>query len=78
MRFGDAGDERWAAGMAEIWQAAGMLTVQHGVTITEALDRLHVYAISADRPVSDVAGDILHRGLQLSAAAMGTGPDQAK
>ena len=63
---GEAGGERWVASMAGIHQAAGMLTVQLGVTITEALPRLRNHAIDTDRRLEDVACDIIHRRLHLS------------
>jgi hypothetical protein len=50
---------------AEIDQATGMLTVQLGVSITEAFARLRAYAYSEDRRLSDVASDIVARRLRL-------------
>jgi hypothetical protein len=61
-----------AAHRAEVDQATGMLTVQLGVTATEALARLRAYAWAADRRLSDVAGDIVTRRLRLH-----PDPDQA-
>jgi hypothetical protein len=67
------GDGSWLAGQApnlalhraEIDQATGMLTVQLGVTITEAFARLRAYAYSEDRRLADVASDIVARRLRL-------------
>lgn len=50
---------------AEVDQATGMLTVQLGVTVTEAYARLRAYAYAEDRRLADVAGDIVARRLRL-------------
>jgi hypothetical protein len=50
---------------AEIDQATGMLTVQLGVSITEAFIRLRAYAYAEDRRLSDVASDIVAKRLRL-------------
>jgi AmiR/NasT family two-component response regulator len=42
-----------------------MLTVQLGVSITEAFARLRAYAYSEDRRLADVASDIVARRLRL-------------
>jgi hypothetical protein len=49
----------------EIDQATGMLTVQLGVTASEAFARLRAYAYARDRRLADVAGDIVARRLRL-------------
>ena len=49
----------------EIDQATGMLTIQLGVTATEAFARLRAYAYAEDRRLADVAGDIVARRLRL-------------
>jgi hypothetical protein len=49
----------------EVDQATGMLTVQLGVTVTEAYARLRAYAYAQDRRLADVAGDIVARRLRL-------------
>jgi hypothetical protein len=54
-----------AAHRAEIDQATGMLTVQLGVTATEAFARLRAYAYAQDRRLAEVAGDIVGRRLRL-------------
>jgi ANTAR domain len=67
------GDGSWLDGQApdlalhraEIDQATGMLTVQLGVTVTEAFARLRAYAYSEDRRLADVASDIVARRLRL-------------
>jgi hypothetical protein len=71
--IGDGGAGSWLDGQspdlalhrAEIDQATGMLTVQLGVSITEAFARLRAYAYSEDRRLADVAGDIVARRLRL-------------
>jgi hypothetical protein len=50
---------------AEVDQATGMLTVQLGVSITEAFVRLRAYAYSENRRLADVARDIVARRLRL-------------
>ena len=50
---------------AQVYQAAGMLTVQLGLTIEQAMLRLRGYAVARDRPVADVAADIVGRRLRL-------------
>jgi AmiR/NasT family two-component response regulator len=48
-----------------VQNAAGMVSVQLGVSVTEALIRLRAYAFSHDRPIDDVARDIVSRALRL-------------
>jgi hypothetical protein len=50
---------------AEIYQAAGMVTVQLEVDIAEALARMRAYAYAEERPLSEVARDIVARRLRL-------------
>ena len=47
-----------------VHNAAGMVSVQLGVTITEALIRLRAYAFSNDRLLRDVAADVVARKLR--------------
>jgi len=49
----------------EVYQAQGMLTVQLGVSATEALARLRAYAFSHGRRLTDVSKDVLERRLVL-------------
>jgi ANTAR domain-containing protein len=53
------GDDR-----AEVHQATGMIAIQLGVGVTEALSRLRAHAFAADKPVVDVAREILARQLR--------------
>ncbi len=50
---------------AEVYQAAGMVMVQLGVSIEAALARLRGYAFADGRSVLEVARDIVRRDLQL-------------
>jgi hypothetical protein len=50
---------------AEVFQAQGMVMVQLGVSLTEALVRIRAYAFAEGRPLADVAHDIVARTLQL-------------
>ena len=48
----------------ELFQAQGMVMVQLGCTLTEALTRLRAYAYAENRQLSDVAADIVARRLR--------------
>ena len=50
---------------AEVYQAAGMLTVQLEVDISEALARLRAHAYAEGRPLWEVAHDVVTRRLRL-------------
>jgi ANTAR domain-containing protein/GAF domain-containing protein len=54
---------------AEIAQAQGMIMVQLGVTITEALVRLRAYSYAEGRPVDEVARDVVARRLRFDEVA---------
>ena len=48
-----------------VHNAAGMVSVQEGISVTEALIRLRAFAFSHDRLLADVAGDVVARRLRL-------------
>lgn len=48
-----------------VHNAAGMVSVQQEISVTEALIRLRAFAFSSDRVLADVADDIVARRLQL-------------
>ena len=48
-----------------VHNAAGIVSVQLGVSVTEALIRLRAYAFSNDRLLADVADDVVARRLRL-------------
>jgi AmiR/NasT family two-component response regulator len=48
-----------------VYQAQGMIHVQLGVDVNEAMARLRAYAFAHDRSVRDVAADVVARRLQL-------------
>lgn len=50
---------------AEVHQASGMVSVQLGTSVAEALVRLRAYAYAAGRPIAEVASDIVDRRLRL-------------
>lgn len=52
---------------AEVYQASGMVAVQLGVSIEEAVARLRGYAFAQNRPLAEVADDIVGRRLRLEA-----------
>jgi hypothetical protein len=49
----------------ELYQAQGMVMVQMGVSLVEALAILRAYAYSRERDLGDVARDVVTRGLRL-------------
>ena len=48
-----------------VHNAAGIVSVQEGISVTEALIRLRAFAFSSDRPLADVAHDVISRRLRL-------------
>lgn len=57
--------EDTASHRAEVHQASGMVAVQLGVAVADAEVRLRAHAYAANRPVVDVARDIVERRLRL-------------
>jgi GAF domain-containing protein len=49
-----------------VHNAAGMVSVQLGISVAEALIRLRAFAFSSDRLLADVARDVVTRTLRLS------------
>lgn len=52
---------------SEVYQAAGMVMAQLGISIEAAMVRLRAYAFATGRPSSVVAGEIVRRDLRLEA-----------
>lgn len=50
---------------AELNQAAGMVSVQLGVDVAEAMVRLRAHAYASGRPLAEVAADVVARRLRL-------------
>ena len=48
-----------------VHNAAGMVSAQQGISVTEALIRLRAFAFSSDRLLADVAEDVIARRLRL-------------
>ena len=48
-----------------VHNAAGILSAQRGISVTEALIRLRAHAFSSDRLLADVAQDVIARRLRL-------------
>ncbi|MGO9148798.1 MAG: ANTAR domain-containing protein [Acidimicrobiales bacterium] len=46
-----------------VHQACGMVAVQLGVSLTEALIRLRAYSFANDRPIAAIAEDVVARRL---------------
>lgn len=51
-------------GRAELFQAQGMVMVQLGIPLAEAMARLRAYAYAESRPLADVARDVVARRLR--------------
>jgi hypothetical protein len=49
-----------------VHNAAGIVSVQEGISVTEALIRLRAFAFSSDRLLADVARDVIARRLRLA------------
>lgn len=49
-----------------VHNAAGITSVQVGLSVTEAVIRLRAHTFVRDRPVRDVAWDVVARTLRLS------------
>jgi hypothetical protein len=50
---------------ASVHQASGMLSARYGISIDAALLRLRAHAFSVERPVNDVARDVVARRLNI-------------
>jgi ANTAR domain-containing protein/GAF domain-containing protein len=50
---------------AELFQAQGMVMIQLGVSLAEAMARLRAHAYARDRRLGDIARDVVARRLQL-------------
>jgi AmiR/NasT family two-component response regulator len=48
-----------------VHNAAGIVSVQEGISVTDALIRLRAFAYSHDRLLDDVAQDVIARRLRL-------------
>lgn len=51
-----------------VHQASGMVAAQLGVTVSRALIRLRAHAFGNNRPLTDVARDVVERRLRFDAA----------
>src|SRR4249919_2684141 len=49
-----------------VHNAAGMVSVQEGISVSEALIRLRAFAFSSDRLLADVAQDVIARKLRMA------------
>jgi hypothetical protein len=48
-----------------VHNAAGIISVQEGISVTESLIRLRAFAFSSDRLLADVARDVIARTVRL-------------
>ena len=62
LQFIAASDENTR--LLELFQSQGMVMVQLGVSLAEALTRIRAYAYAEDRRLTDVAADIVARRLR--------------
>jgi hypothetical protein len=66
----DGGHEAWlhlsGVARAEIHQATGMVLAQLGVSAQEALARMRAYAFAEERPLTEVARDLVSRRLRFT------------
>jgi hypothetical protein len=58
----------------EAYQAQGMVMVQLGVPLADAMARLRAYAYANDRTLGEVARDIVSRSLTFEPEGLGPGP----
>ena len=58
-----------------VHQAAGMISVQLGVDIDDALLRLRAHAWARQRPIADVAADVVARRVRFDESRTGTAED---
>ena len=67
-RSGDLSPEldMLATHRAEVHQAAGMVSVQLGVDVDEAMVRLRAHAYAAGQPLAEVAAEVVTRRLRLA------------
>lgn len=62
--LGGAPDDESLTGPAELFQAQGMVMVQLGGTLAEAMSRIRAYAFAENRRLIEVAVDIVERRLR--------------
>jgi hypothetical protein len=61
--------EQWLGGCQDqVLQASGMISIQLGVGVDEALVRLRAHAYAHDRRITDVARDVIARRLRFDPA----------
>ncbi len=56
---------------AEVHQATGMVSVQLGISVTDALVTLRAHAYAEGRPVAEIAADVVTRRFAFSASGNG-------
>jgi hypothetical protein len=77
LQGGSVGDQvhPWLGGPlgggAKVHQATGMISVQLGVSLADALLRLRAHAYADGRPVSDVAADVVDRRMRFDDSEKG-------
>ena len=69
------GADGWSLLRAKVQQATGMISVQLGVSLDVALSRLRAYAYVAERPIDEVADDVIsHRSVRRRATGRPDAP----
>jgi hypothetical protein len=56
---------------AEVHQATGMITIQRGISLAEALLRLRAHAYASERTVSAIAADVVSRRMRFDDSEAG-------
>jgi hypothetical protein len=64
----DQPSEPFGGGQDEVFQASGMISVQLGAGVDEALVRLRAHAYAHDRSIADVAHDVIARRIRFERA----------
>lgn len=65
----------WPGHNAQVYQATGMVSVQRGVGLEEALALLRAYAFAHDLPLGEVAAQVVGRRLRLDPDGAGEPPE---
>lgn len=60
----DRAAEPFGGGQDQVFQASGMISVQLGSGVDEALVRLRAHAYATDRPLGEIARDVIARRLR--------------
>ncbi|HKS48964.1 MAG TPA: GAF and ANTAR domain-containing protein [Amycolatopsis sp.] len=65
-------------GRAEVHQATGMITIQLGISLAEALLRLRAHAYASGRTVSAIAAEVVNRRMRFDDSESGTATERER